>query len=82
MTEVAQVVEGSVVSRVDVLDDAELVQPLQHTVDRRFGDARCAPLGLGDDVLGGEVAIAVEQRLDDRPRADRHPTPRRRGTAS
>jgi hypothetical protein len=63
----AQVEERGPGAGVYVLHDLELIEALQHPVDRGRGDAGRAPLDLGDDVVGGEVAVGVEQHGHHHP---------------
>ncbi len=68
MTAFTEVVEGRPVARVHVLDDPDLAEPLQHSVDSRWGDPLLAAADCGDEVVSGEMGVGLEKHADDEPR--------------
>lgn len=75
------VVMGGLASDVSVLparqiqafDGPEVEQELERAEDRRAADGDAAAPGVGRQVGGGEVAVAVGDELGDRPARRRDP---------
>jgi hypothetical protein len=62
---VAEVVEGGSVAHVGVLDDALAFEGFEDAVDGRLGNVGIVRFDGGGEVVGGDVAGAVEQGGDN-----------------
>ncbi len=67
MARCAEVVEGGAIPGVDVLDDTDLAETLQHPIHRRRGDPLLPPAHCVDQVVSSEVGIGVEEHAHDEP---------------
>ncbi len=64
---VGQVVDGSAVPEVDVVDNPQCLEGVERAVDRRLMDVRVRPLDGVGELVGGDVAGGVDERGHDRP---------------
>jgi hypothetical protein len=65
---VAQVVERGAVTGMDVLDDADVAEALQHPVHRRRRDPGLSTPDRFDQIVCGEVAVGLDEDLYDEAR--------------
>ena len=71
MTVFAQVVKRRPIAGVDVLDDAEFAEALNHSVDGRRRDAHHSLLDFCDEILCCEVICAGAKDGNNQPGWDR-----------
>ncbi len=74
VTGIAQVIERGAVTGMDVLDDADLAEALQHPIHGRRRDAGLPAPDRFDQIVRSEVVVCLHEDLYDQAR--------RRGDAS
>jgi hypothetical protein len=62
---VGQVIDGSSVSQMDVIDHADLLESVERSVDGRDVDRREPHLDAARDVVGGQMTPGLHHGLDD-----------------
>ncbi len=67
MARCAQVVEGGPVPRMDVLDDTDFAETLQHPIHRRGRYPLLPPAHCIDQVVSSEMGIGVEEHAHHEP---------------
>ncbi len=72
MAGIAQVVERGAVTGMDVLDDADLAEALQHPIHRRRRDARLPAPDRFDQIVRSEMAVGLDEDLYDQARRRGH----------
>ncbi len=65
---VAQVVERGAVAGMDVLDDADLAEALQHPIHRRRRDAGLSTPDRFDQIVRGQMAVGLDEDPHDQAR--------------
>ena len=60
-----EVVGGSTVAQMDVLDHTKAFQLLEVAVDRRDMDVRCSAVDLGGQLVGSAVPACLDQATDE-----------------
>lgn len=68
-----EVIHGSPVAEMDVVDESQLLEIVEDAVDRRLMDVRVRRLYALSDVVGGDVGVGLDQRGDDRATGRRDP---------
>lgn len=71
---VGEVVDGASVSEVHVVDDVDLLERVERSVDGRDVDRREPAVDVGGEFVGGDVSLRGEHGLDDHLARGRAPS--------